>query len=73
MAETTGSDLLKTAFALVAERGWRGFSFTELARRAGVSLARVYAELPSRVSLVPRSVGGSTGRCWRAIRPSSTA
>ena len=52
MAETTGSDLLKTAFALLAERGWRGFSRTELARRAGVSLARVYEELPSRVSLV---------------------
>src|SRR3954454_17077775 len=52
MAETTGSDLLKTAFALLAERGWRGFSRTELARRAGVSIARVYEELPSRVSLV---------------------
>jgi AcrR family transcriptional regulator len=52
MAETTGSDLLKTAFALLAERGWRGFSRTELARRAGVSLARVYEELPSRASLL---------------------
>ena len=52
MAETTGPDLLKAAFALVAERGWRGFRRTELARRAGVSLARVYEELPTRASLV---------------------
>lgn len=52
MAETTDADLLKTAFALLAERGWRAFSRTELARRAGVSLARVYEVLPSRLSLV---------------------
>src|SRR5207253_942790 len=52
MADTTGSDLLKTVFALLAERGWRGFDGTGLARRAGVSLARVYEELPHRVSLV---------------------
>lgn len=45
-------DLLAFAFDLVAERGWRGFRFTELARRAGVPLARVYAELPDRAALV---------------------
>jgi AcrR family transcriptional regulator len=47
-------DLLKLAFALVAERGWRHLSFTELARRADVPLAQVYAELPDRAVLLRR-------------------
>lgn len=45
-------DLLTTAFELIAERGWRGFTRTELARRAGVSLDRVDSELPSRGALL---------------------
>jgi AcrR family transcriptional regulator len=49
-------DLVALAFALVAERGWRSLSFTELARRAGVTLARVYAEFPDRAALL-RALG----------------
>ena len=52
MARKSEPDLISLAFQLVAERGWRRFSFTELARRAGVPLARVYAELPDRAALL---------------------
>ena len=55
MAErTTGQrpDLVELALALVAERGWRHLSFTEIARRADVPLSRVYAELPNRGALL---------------------
>jgi AcrR family transcriptional regulator len=47
-------DLVALAFTLIAERGWRGFSFTELARRAELPLASVYAELPNRGALLRR-------------------
>jgi AcrR family transcriptional regulator len=47
-----GPDLVKLAFALAAERGWRHLSFTELARRADVPLSRVYAELSDRAALL---------------------
>ena len=53
MATTDGTDLLGQAFALLAERGWRRFSFAELARRTGMGLAEVYAELPGRLALLP--------------------
>ncbi|MFO1048032.1 MAG: TetR family transcriptional regulator [Geminicoccaceae bacterium] len=56
MATKDGTDLLKQAFALLAERGWRRFSFAELARRTGVGLAEVYAELPGRPALL-RALG----------------
>lgn len=56
MATTDGTDLLGQAFALLAERGWERFSFAELARRAGVSLDQVYAELPGRPALL-RALG----------------
>lgn len=46
------TDLLTPALALIADRGWRGFSFAELARRAGVTLGRVYAEFPVRAAIL---------------------
>jgi AcrR family transcriptional regulator len=49
-------ELLKTAFDLLAERGWSGFSFAEVARRAGTTLDVVYAELPDRSALL-RTLG----------------
>lgn len=49
-------DLPALALALIAERGWRGFTFAELARRAAVPLAQVYAELPDRAGVL-RAVG----------------
>ena len=52
MAKRREPDLISLAFQLMAERGWCRFSFTELARRAGLSLARVYAELPGRGALL---------------------
>src|SRR5262249_36306539 len=56
MTDEAGTDLLKLAFELVAERGWRGFSLLELARRAEVPLATVYAVLPSDMALL-RTLG----------------
>ncbi len=50
------ADLVGAASAVIAERGWRGFSFAELARRSGKPLAEVYAELPDRGSLL-RALG----------------
>lgn len=47
-------DLLAVAFELIAERGWAAFSLGELARRAGVTLAEAYAELPGRSALLDR-------------------
>jgi AcrR family transcriptional regulator len=52
MAESGDRDLVKLAFELLAERGWERFSFLELARRAELSLAEVYAELPDRPALL---------------------
>ena len=49
-----GPDLLVLAFALIAERGWRGFGMTELARRADLPLAEVQAQLPDRAALAQR-------------------
>ncbi len=48
MAEKSEADLVKLAFELLAERGWERFSFAELARRAELPLAQVYAEVPDR-------------------------
>ena len=58
MAEETeqNPDLVGLAFTLIGERGWRGFSFAELARRAELPLAQVYAELPDRCALL-RALG----------------
>ena len=50
--KTSKPTLLEDAFGLIAGEGWHAFSFTELARRRGCSLAEVYAELPSRASLL---------------------
>ncbi|MFO1073151.1 MAG: hypothetical protein U1E17_10865 [Geminicoccaceae bacterium] len=47
-------DLLAEAFALLAERGWRGFSPTELARRTDRTLAQVQELLPCRAALLGR-------------------
>jgi AcrR family transcriptional regulator len=52
MAESSGTDLVRLAFELLAERGWERFSFAELARRAGTSLAEVYEEFPDRAALL---------------------
>ena len=52
MAEKQGPDLLRIALDLLAERGWEGLSSAEIARRAGTSLAAVYAELPERAALL---------------------
>ena len=54
MAKKTEPDLVLLAFELVAETGWRDLSFADLARRAGVPMARVYAELPDRAALLCR-------------------
>jgi AcrR family transcriptional regulator len=52
MAETE-ADLLEQAFTLIAEQGWRDFSLTALARRAGVPLSKVYAAFPTRAAVLP--------------------
>lgn len=40
-AETSAPDLLVLAFEIVAETGWRGFSFTELASRSNLSMMQI--------------------------------
>ncbi|MCX8100674.1 MAG: TetR family transcriptional regulator, partial [Geminicoccaceae bacterium] len=52
MAEHDKPDLLVEAWALVAERGWRGYSPVALARRTGRSLVEIYALFPDRRALV---------------------
>jgi len=52
MTDPTPPDLVALALALVAEHGWRRFSFAELARCAGTDLAVVYAELPDRPAIL---------------------
>ena len=42
------TDLLVTAFELIAEQGWSRLSLVAVARRAGVAPAEVYRELQSR-------------------------
>lgn len=69
MPETAENDLLKTAFAVIEEHGWRGFSLTEVARRADVPLARVYAELPTR-NAVLTALGRRLDETMLAIEPS---
>lgn len=54
MAEQASYDLLAAALALIGERGWRGFGLVELARRTGLPLAAVYAELPDRAAVLRR-------------------
>jgi AcrR family transcriptional regulator len=41
-------DLLVTAFALLAERGWSGLTLPALAERAGLSLVEAHRQLPDR-------------------------
>jgi AcrR family transcriptional regulator len=55
-AAAESPDLVKLAFALLGERRWARFSFAELARRAEMPLAAVYAELPDRGALL-RALG----------------
>ena len=68
MAEEQGTDLIRTAFDLLAERGWARFSFAELARRADLGLGEVYAELPDRGALL-RVLGRRLDREMLAIAP----
>jgi AcrR family transcriptional regulator len=48
----TRADLLVTAFELIAEQGWSRLSLVAVARRAGVTPAELYRELPSRGALL---------------------
>jgi AcrR family transcriptional regulator len=51
--ETTGApDLLVTAFELIAEHGWSRLSLVAVAKRAGISPAAVYRELPGRAAVL---------------------
>jgi AcrR family transcriptional regulator len=45
-------DLLTTAFALLAERGWAGLSLPALAERSGLPLIEVYKQLPDRRAIL---------------------
>ena len=72
MPETTETDLLKTAFAVIEEQGWHGFSRAEVARRAGVPLARVYAELPTRHAVLA-ALGRRLDETMLGMEPSELA
>jgi len=45
-------DLLISAFALLAERGWAGLSLLALAERAGLPLVEVHRQLPDRRAIL---------------------
>jgi AcrR family transcriptional regulator len=45
-------DLLTSAFALLAERGWAGLSLPALAERAGLPLIEVHRQLPDRRAIL---------------------
>jgi AcrR family transcriptional regulator len=45
-------DLLTSAFALLAERGWAGLSLLALAERAGLPLIEVHRQLPDRRAIL---------------------
>ncbi len=72
MPETTETDLLKTAFAVIEEQGWHGFNRAEVARRAGVPLARVYAELPTRHAVLA-ALGRRLDETMLGMEPSELA
>lgn len=45
-------DLLALAFEIIAETGWRGFSFTQLAERANLSMSDVRKTFSGRAGLL---------------------
>jgi AcrR family transcriptional regulator len=47
---------LRAGFEIYAERGWAGFSFGEVARRAGVGKAALYLRWPTKAELVLASL-----------------
>ena len=51
-ARTAAPDLLTLAFEIIAETGWRGFTFTELADRAGLSMKEVRQAFSGRAGLL---------------------
>lgn len=46
--KASSPDLLILAFEIIAETGWRGFSFTELAERAGLAMPEIRETFSSR-------------------------
>jgi AcrR family transcriptional regulator len=48
----TSPDLLALAFEIIAETGWRGFSFTQLAERADLPLGEVRKAFRDRAGLL---------------------
>jgi ubiquinone biosynthesis protein COQ9 len=53
-ADELDAKLIASAFTLIAERGWRGLSLAEAARRAGLEPAKVRARFPDRCALLAR-------------------
>lgn len=51
-AETSAPDLLVLAFEIVAETGWRGFSFAELANRSTLSMMTIREAFSGRAGLL---------------------
>jgi AcrR family transcriptional regulator len=50
--QSTEEKILKAAKALIRAEGWAGLSMRGLAREAGLSLAALYAHVPSRAALI---------------------
>ena len=61
-------DLLEAAFALIAEKGWHGFSALALAERTGASLDDIHDLLPTPAALVGR-LGERLDRAMLAAPP----
>jgi AcrR family transcriptional regulator len=66
--------ILNAARALIEAEGWAGFSMSALAARAGISLAALYARVPSRAALLAlflRATASSmySWRAWKRWPP----
>ncbi|MGF1562627.1 MAG: hypothetical protein ACFB3T_10670, partial [Geminicoccaceae bacterium] len=52
MAKSEAPDLLVSAWTILAERGWDGYSPVLVAEQTGLSLAEVQKALPDRSALL---------------------
>lgn len=48
----TDEELLKVAFEMIAEDGWRPFSMHKLAEKAGLTIGELYERAPSKYALL---------------------
>ena len=68
-AKSSPDALLDTALALIAGRGWRGFTLAHLAEAAGLPLAEIHARFPDRGALLDALVARIDRRMLENLGP----